>query len=585
MKTSWDLSLFYTNHNDPRIEADVLKVEKSFASFAKKYKNKTEYLKTETALLRALTDFEALFKNQSVGKPLRYFHFTLDLNSGDTEARAKSQQYIERFTKADNLILFFELSLATISKPLQKKFLKSKKLAPFRYYLKRIFDTASHNLSLPEEKILSLKSNPAHGLWIDTLEKLLNTQTVPHNGTRIPVSQAVFMIGDLPLVERRRLHSEVITVMESLALVAESEINAVVTNKKIDDELRGYVKPYDATISRYQNDPKSVLSLVKTVTDNMSVSHRFFNLKAKLLSLPHLTYADRNVGIGTVTKKISFTDSVALIKKIFKNTHPDFEQILDRFLAQGQIDVFPKVGKTGGAYCAHSTNQPTMVLLNDVETFDSVSTFAHEMGHAIHSEYSKSQPVFYQDYSIATAEVASTFFESVVFDAVYETLSPEEKIVALHTKINDDIQTIFRQIACFNFECDLHAGVRERGALSKEDIAKLMNTHMSSYLGPITKMDPKDGYYFVQWSHIRNFFYVYSYAFGQLISKALYAHYKADKTFITKIQQFLSAGGSDSPERIFASIGIDVTKSDFWQKGIDSIAKDIATLEKLTKNR
>jgi len=229
-------------------------------------------------------------------------------------------------------------------------------------------------------------------------------------------------------------------------------------------------------------------------------------------------------------------------------------------------------------------NAPTFVLLNYTNTFDQVMTFAHEMGHAIHTEFSKSQSAIYRDYTISTAEVASTLFESFVFDAVFETLSKEEKVIALHKKINDDINTIFRQIACFNFENELHETIRERGGMSKIEIRTLMNKHMSAYLGPSVLMREIDGNFFVSWSHIRRFFYVYSYAFGQLISKALYEKYKEDKTYLIKIKQFLEAGGSDSPENIFKAIGIDVSKPGFWEKGLESIERDIEKLEKLAKN-
>ncbi len=585
MKTTWNLGLLYKDHNDPQIEKDIRATEKAFSVFEKTYKGKTDYLKNEGKLLKALQDFEALFATRCIGKSVTYFSFVLDLNSKDTVARARSTQLIERLTKAEHKIVFFELALAKIPAPFQKRFLVSKKLRPYGYYLKTIFNRAKYDLSEAEEKIISIKVLPAYSHWVDGTEKLLAKQSVPFKGRNVPLPEAVNMISDLPTADRREVHASLMRVLESLSDVAESELNAVVTNKKIDDELRGFAEPYDATILGYQNERKSVLALVTAVTNAFKISHRFFTLKAKLLKLPHLEYPDRNVGIGENIKKIPFTESVEMLRKVFRDADPEFEAILNRFLENGQIDVFPKQGKTGGAYCHGDSNRPTFVLLNNTETFDAASTFAHEMGHAIHTELSKSQPTFYQHYSISSAEVASTLFESFLFDAVYETLSVEEKVIALHTKINDDIQTIFRQIACFNFETDLHRTIRSKGGMSKEEIAMLMNKHMSSYTGPAMKMKEIDGYYFVQWGHIRRFFYVYSYAFGQLISKALYAKYKEDKKFISKIKQFLSAGGSDTPENIFKAIGIDVTKPDFWKKGLQSIEKDIDTLEKLTKNR
>ena len=109
-----------------------------------------------------------------------------------------------------------------------------------------------------------------------------------------------------------------------------------------------------------------------------------------------------------------------------------------------------------------------------------------------------------------------------------------------------------------------------------------MNKHMKSYLGPVFEIKELDGYIFVRWSHIRNFFYVYTYAFGQLISDSLYTRYKEDKSKIKDVIKFLSAGGSDSPENIFRSIGINPNKK-FFEKGLQKISKNIDELERLWK--
>jgi len=584
MKTSWNLGLLYKDHNDPAISADVKMIEKAYSSFEKKYKNKTDYLKNETKLAKALSDFELLFEKLPLTKPLSYFHYLQDINSNDSLARSKANQLMERFAKNDHKIVFFELALAKIQPNLQKKFLKSKKLSHWNYFLSILFKRAKYDLSEPEEKVLGLKSIPAYQHWVIGTERLLGQATVEFQGKILPLPEAMGKIADLPLSPRRELHNLVVKKLETFSDIAESEINAIITDKKINDNLRGFEKPYDATILSYQNQRESVMALVESVTKKFSLSNRFYKLKSKILKLPNLEYSDRAVGIGKNVKEIKFTEAVEILKSTFGFLDAKFLSILNNFLTHGQVDVYPKIGKTGGAYCSGNMNAPTFVLLNYTNTFDQVMTFAHEMGHAIHTELSKSEPAIYREYTTSTAEVASTLFESFVFDAMFETLSKEEKVIALHKKINDDVNTIFRQIACFNFENELHTTIREKGGMTKNEIRTLMNKHMSAYLGPTVKMREIDGNFFVSWSHIRRFFYVYSYAFGQLISKSLYEKYKEDKKYLAKIIQFLSAGGSDSPENIFKSIGIDVTKPDFWQKGLGSIEKDIDKLEKLTKN-
>jgi oligoendopeptidase F len=182
---------------------------------------------------------------------------------------------------------------------------------------------------------------------------------------------------------------------------------------------------------------------------------------------------------------------------------------------------------------------------------------------------------------MSVAEVASTFFEQVVSSELENHLSKKEQIIFLHNKIKGDVQTIFRQIACFNFELELHQKIREKGQLAKKDIAILMNKHMKAYLGDAVDLKEDDGYFFVQWSHIRNFFYVYSYAYGQIISRALFENWKKDKSYAKRIEQFLSSGSSMSPEDIFKKIGIDTSSKTFFETGLKSVENDIKRLEKL----
>jgi len=172
-----------------------------------------------------------------------------------------------------------------------------------------------------------------------------------------------------------------------------------------------------------------------------------------------------------------------------------------------------------------------------------------------------------------------------VFDEVFKTLSSKEQIVALHDRINDEVQTTFRQIACFNFELDLHKRIRAEGQISSADIALLLTKNMKAYAGNSVTVSLDDGYFFVPWSHIRRFFYVYTYAYGQLISRALYETWKLDPRYGVKIKQFLSAGGSMSPEDIFKSIGIDTSKNSFFEAGLKGVQEDIKRLEKLTEKK
>jgi oligoendopeptidase F len=448
--------------------------------------------------------------------------------------------------------------------------------------LEKIFEHAKFNLSEGEEQIIDLLSETSYSMWTKSVQKLLGEQFVEYKGKKIPFTEASSMFSNLPKKERRKMHLKINEISKSVAYSAEAEINAIYNYKKILDERRGYKKSYSSTVLSYENDEKVVEMLIDLVTKHFSTSRRFYKLHAKLLKEDKITYADRSVSIGKIKKKFDFNTTVSIVREIFGSVDKKYSDFLDKFLQNGQIDVYPKKGKSGGAFCWGNGDLETFVLLNHTDDIRSVETLAHEMGHAIHTELSKSQPPFYRDYTMSVAEVASTFFEQVVSSGLENHLSKKEKIIFLHNKIKGDISTVFRQIACFNFELELHQKIRENGQLTKEDMAALMNKHMAAYMGDKVELKPDDGYFFVQWSHIRNFFYVYSYAYGQIISRALFENWKKDKSYINKVEHFLSAGGSMSPETIFKKIGIDTSSKAFFEIGLQSIENDLTKLERLT---
>jgi len=584
-KTEWDLTLLYKGINDPQIEKDVQKTETALLKFAKKYKNKTDYLEKESALFNVLEERENLDKTIPSSKPSYYLSLLSSLDSNNTDVKAKKIKLSDRLTKAVNETLFFHIKLGKITEQLKKQFLKSKKLEKYRYSLKVVFDHSKYNLNEDQEKILNLKHSTSSSLWVSGVKKALNKRTVKFKNKQIPLSEATGKINELPTKQRRDLNRVINQEYIAVSDFAESEINAVYLNKKINDELRGYKEPYSSTVLYYEDEDDIVQNLIDSVSKSFHISHKFYALKKKLLGLDYLEYADRGAHIGSVKKKFTFDESVEILLDAFAKAGEKYKHILLTFLHNGQIDVFPKVGKTSGAFQTSEYDVPSYVLLNHTDTFNSLQTFAHEMGHAIHSELSKTQPIMYQGYTISVAETASTFFENLSFDEVFDTLNEKEKIIALHDKIQSSVSTIFRQVAVFNFELELHREIRKEGFVSKENISKIMNKHMKSYLGPHFRLTDEDGYFFVGWSHIRNYFYVYSYAYGELISNALYEKYKKDPKYIKEVEKFLMAGGSKSPYQIFKDIGIDTKRKEFWNLGLKKIEDDIKKLEKLVTKK
>lgn len=584
----WDLTDLYSDINDPKLEADVKAIENLCKSFSKKYKNSDLYKQDSTegdiALLSAIKDWESLSESIGTAKPLFYLMNLQNTDSNNNDVEAKLGIFDPRVTSAANEVVFFMLNVGKIPVERQNRLLRDSQFELYKYFLERTFLTAKYNLSEDAEKVNSLLERPARTLWIDGFEKLMNQQTVKFKGDNIPLAKAIDLVHQIPETkERHALSDLVMEKLKSISYFAEQEINAVFTTKKINDELRGYKKPYSETILSYENDEESIENFVKTVTANFHISHKFYKIKAKLLGVKNLEYSDRAIKIAGKSITIDFSEAVEILRTSFGKANPQYVEILDMMLTNKKIDVPSRLGKKGGAYCWGGPHVPTLVLLNFNPGIDAVNTFAHEMGHAIHTEFSNKLPPLYQHYTMPTAETASTFFENVAFDEIYTRLSETEKIYALYDRVNKSVQTIFRQIAGFNFELDLHLQIREKGRLSAQEIAQLHNKNMSAYLGPVFKMKELDGYFFEPWWHIRNFFYVYSYAYGCLISKAMYQECKKDPSYFKKVDQFMSSGKTMTPENIFKSIGIDTSKPSFFENGLKAIEDDIDMLEKLMK--
>ena len=428
-------------------------------------------------------------------------------------------------------------------------------------------------------------------MWVDAQSNLLSKQIIKFKGKDLPIAEAMMMRNQLGYKDRHELHDKIIPTLKSISHMAEAELVAVYTDKKIEDELRGYTTPYQATVEGYENDIETVENLVKVVNQNMSITHRFFKARAKLLKLDKLGPADLYAPItNTDSKKLTLEEVIGKTIESFNKIKPEYGDYLKRYSENGQIDYLPKKGKRGGAYCSSGNGVKTKVLMNVIGSIDDVCTLSHEMGHAIHAELSDTQPVLYKGQTISTAEVASTFFEQLVIDDLIDNAKDDkEKLKLIDEKIKGDIGTIFRQISFFNFELALHNKVRKDGGASKEEMAEMFIKESRNFAGPILSAKDDDGYAFLSIPHFRYFFYVYTYAIGQIISRALCAKYKEDSSFLEKVEEFLKAGRSMSPRDIFLKTGIDIADPKFIQTGLDAIAQDVkkyeAVVNKIVKGK
>jgi oligoendopeptidase F len=376
------------------------------------------------------------------------------------------------------------------------------------------------------------------------------------------------------------------SILADQLAVAEAELNAILSSKMIEDDLRGFDRP-DATRHLSDDiDSSTVDAMLAAVENRFDLPARFYRLKAKLLGQTKLQYHERNVPIGSIDREISYEYSIKIVQEVFAAIDPEFAAIFNRFLSDGQFDVYPAKGKHGGAFCASGIKaHPTYILLNFTGRLRDILTIAHEAGHGINNELQrKAQLALNFGTPLSTAEVASNFMEGFILLKMEENLeNDKERLALLMRKLDDDVSSIFRQTAAYRFEQALHSAFRAKGYLSKDEIGRLFQKHMKSYMGSAVIQSPGSENWWVYWSHIRDFFYVYSYASGQLIAKAMQHKTLTEPGFIAKVKEFLSAGTSASPKEIAARLGIDIDDKQFWQTGLQQIEAELAQAEALAR--
>lgn len=586
----WNLKELASDDNDALFAEKRKSIETKVLDFAKKWQNRQDYLSDPKILKEALDEYEFLIRAHSpFNDEAYYFHLRTEQNANDPKLKGKYSDALNFAVDLENKLQFFSLNIAKILPENQKKILSSKHISAYRHFLEKLFNEQKHLLSEGEEKILNLKRQVAYSNWVKMTESFLakeEREVLDENKkTAVKSFSEIFALMKSKDKKVRDDAAKAFNeILDKHSDVAEAELNSVLLDKKINDELRGFEKPELSRFTSDDIDLQTVDSMIGVVSENFKISKEYYQLKANLFRVPKLQYHERIVEYGEISNKYSYPEAVNLLGTVFEGIDSEFKKIFDNFVNDGRIDIYPKKGKRSGAFCSSNLiTQPIYILLNYDETLDSVKTFAHEIGHGINDELMKKQNALNFGNSLAVAEVASTFMEDFVLKEISRELNEDDRLSLLLLQLDAEVSEIFRQVACFNFERELHENFREKGYLSKAEIGELFLKHMYSYMGDYVEQSPASENWWVYWNHIRAYFYNYSYANGLLISKALQKKVSEDKKNVEKVKQFLSAGTSISPKQIFKNIGINIDDSDFWKSGMRSVSELLEEAKALAK--
>lgn len=597
--TEWDLKALF--RSEEQLERFMSSLKRNARQFAKAYEGRLGEIKSQD-FCAVIREYEEIL--EGIGRVMTYVFlgFAKDSTQGDVYAKYEMQT-----TQIHNFVLFFELEFCKLPQNKQKECIESS--PQYAYFLQKLIEQDEFSLSLKEEKVLLATSPVGVGAFSRLFDEHLS-----HLSFKNPVSN--LKANDKSPLQKKIKKSkaslkttiseeEILSLLHHCKRNVRKEAQKIFTKKlkksrhllsyilnmvrkdlSIMQGLRGYKLPESFRHLSNAATQKSVDKLVDVVSSHYGLVEEYYKIKAKLLGIKQLKDYDRYAPLESSQSEVDYNDALKLVLKAFGDFSKEFKDIATKALKKGWVDSHPTPNKRGGAFSHGSV--PTAhpyVLLNYTNSRRDVFTIAHEFGHMIHQELSKTQGYLNMDTPLTTAETASVFAEMLLFDTLKKSLSKDELIPLYAGKLEDIFSTLFRQITMTHFERRIHATSDE---LKAEDFDRIWREENERMFGDSLTLTKN---YESWWCYIPHFvhspFYCYAYSYGQLLVLALFGLYKAQKTprnrekFIQKYTEFLSLGGSKSPKELISAFGFNLESDKFWLIGMNEVQKMLMEFKEL----
>lgn len=575
----WDLTPLYQGADDPRWETDLAQARELATAFRRDFRGRiaNEHLCADL-LLAALGSYERL-QRQGL-KPYLYAQLLFAADSTPARPKALLARVREAWSAVSEEVLFFELEILRIDEERFASLLRNPELTPYAHYLRQLRIHTPYTLSEEVEQVLKRKDLAGKEAFVQLFEELSSSLRYPF---QLPGEEAPRevtgeeLLGLLHHPDGAVREGAFATFLEKHAdnaLVLTACFNNLLLDHGKEAELRGYPELMTPTCLANETAPEQVKRLLEVSEANYGLARDYFAIKGKLLGLERMKNTDIYAPLGEVERRIDYAEAQALVLEAFAGFSPELAELSAGFFRDGRIDVLPRPGKTGGAFCMGMLpGIPPYLLLNYTGNLRDVATLAHELGHGLHYTLSQPQNLFNYHAPLPFAETASVFGEMLLTRHLLDRETDRQvKIELLCAKLEDIIATTFRQTVLTRFELAAHEKRRE-GLLAPEDYCQLWWDENAKLFGDSVEMiEP----YRWGWSYISHFihsrFYCYSYVFGELLVLALYQKYREEgPSFVPRYLELLAKGGSQKPEELLKPLGINLADPDFWQKGYDFV--------------
>lgn len=450
---------------------------------------------------------------------------------------------------------------------------ENEELKIYKHYFDDIFRSKRHTHDSKTESILALSNEIAHVPY-STFSILTNADfkfpiIKDEEGNDYQLSHGRFYsaLYSKNRQFRESAYKSYMSVFMEFANSLNTTFNGNLKANIFYAKVRNFNSALESALFR-DNIPVSIyINLIDLVGNNLQQMHRWAELKRNLLKLEKLNPFDTYVNLfDTVSeRRYLYEESKELLKKSFSIFGDDYINVLEKAFNERWIDVAETKGKRSGAYSSGTTyGVHPYVLLNWNYQLNDVFTFAHEMGHNLHSYYTGiTQPYIYANYSIFLAEVASTVNEGLLLEyLINNSNQKKEKIVLIEKYLNNITTTFYRQIMFAEFEMKVYQ-MTERGYyLTVDDLCKLYASVYQKYWGNAMDVIEEESYTWARVPHFYYDFYVFQYATGFAASEIILKNFKENGDIsIKKYLDFLKAGSHKYPLEILSNVGVDLNST------------------------
>ena len=578
----WDLSDLFASPTDPKLEAALASALEHAKSFEASYRGQVATLEPP-AFAEMMQELER--NEEQAGLPEVYAYLLHSQNTQDPAAGRLLARVREAGAERGGHGVFFTLELANITDEHAARLYEHPESARYRHTIEEARKFRPHQLSEPEERVLTDFSPVGNSAWTRLFEELCASIRVDLDGQQLQLEQALVLLRE-PDRELRRKASAAITVALGFDVRTRAYIfNVILQEKAIDDRLRRFPTWISSRNLANETSDEAVQALVDAVTGRYDVCARYYRVKRQLLNVGELHEWDRYAPISDTTRTLSWEDAKELVLGSYHRFSKRAGDLVETFFKDSWIDAPVVPGKSGGAYCMPVTpHHHPYVMLNFTGRLRDALVMAHELGHGLHDRLASKQHLFDFHPPLTLAETASVFGEALTFDRIMsEERDPKVRLALLCNQCEDAFSTVFRQVSFNRYEDACHVARRTEGELGVEQLGELYQAKLQPMFGDALILTEEHK---VWWSYVEHFLhtpgYVYAYAFGNLLAMSVYHRFlERGPSFVEDYLDFLSAGGSTRPDELVRRLGMDITDPGFWDAGLTILDGMVSEVERL----